>query len=321
MYLVTGGAGFIGSHLVERLIKEQVKVRVLDNFETGTRENLRPFGGSVELVQGSILDYELLSKALQGVEIVFHQAALRSVPLSIENPLAYNKVNIQGTLNVLVASREAGVKKVIFASSSSVYGDSPKLPKVEDQTPAPISPYAVSKLAGEHYCSVFTKLYHLEAIALRYFNVFGPRQDPESEYAAVIPRFIKSALTDDSFEVHGDGLQSRDFTYVDDVVEANLLVAKSKNNNGSKGGIFNVARGESHSLLDLINILEKILKKRLRYVHTPARLGDVRQTSADISRLKTAFGYEPNVSFDAGLEKTVQYLIELTQKNSKRKAP
>lgn len=315
MYLVTGGAGFIGSHLVERLVKKKKKVRVIDNFSTGTRENLDPFVGEIELVEGSILDLGLLRNTVQGVDIVFHQAALRSVPLSIDNPLASNEVNVQGTLNVLVASRDAGVKKVIYASSSSVYGDSPELPKAEDQTPAPVSPYAVSKLAGEHYCAVFTKVYRLETIALRYFNVFGPRQDPESQYAAVIPRFIKGALMGQPLEIHGDGLQSRDFTYIDDVVEANWLAAQW--NGAREGGVFNVARGESHSILDLIGLLEKILKTRLQYVHTPSRAGDVRRTLADISRLKTSVGYEPNVSFDDGIKRTVQYFRELNQVESK----
>lgn len=307
MNLVTGGGGFIGSHLVGRLLKEGQKVRVVDNFITGKKENLKEYSGKIELVEGDILDLEFVKDVMNSTEVVFHQAALRSVPLSVDNPVATNAVNVQGTLNVLIAARDAGVKKVIYASSSSVYGDSPQFPKTEDLAPAPISPYAVSKLAGENYCSVFTKVYGLETISLRYFNVFGPRQDPDSPYAAVIPRFIRAALMDEELEVHGDGLQSRDFTYVDDVVEANLLAARSQ---VAQGEAFNVAQGESHSLLDLVALLEKVLRKKLRVNHTPPRSGDVRRTLADISRSQRGLGYRPSTSFEAGIVATIESLAE-----------
>jgi len=295
MYLVTGGAGFIGSHIVERLLKDGKQVRVIDNFVTGKRENLNGHIAKLELVEGDILDLELVRKAVEGIEVIFHQAALRSVPLSVDNPLATNEVNTQGTLNILLAARDSGVKRVVYASSSSVYGDSPRLPKTEDQATAPISPYAVSKLAGENYCSVFTKVYGLETISLRYFNVFGPRQDPRSQYAAVIPKFISRALKGKPLEVHGDGLQSRDFTYIDDVVQANLLAAAAEK---GVGEAFNVAKGKAYSLLDLIAALSRILGKNLQWVHTPSRQGDVRHTLADISKARRVLGYKVHTEFE-----------------------
>lgn len=307
MYLVTGGAGFIGSHIVERLLKDGKQVRVIDNFVTGKRENLNGHIAKLELVQGDILDLELVRKAVEGIEVIFHQAALRSVPLSVDNPLATNEVNTQGTLNILLAARDSGVKRVVYASSSSVYGDSPRLPKTEDQATAPISPYAVSKLAGENYCSVFTKVYGLETISLRYFNVFGPRQDPRSQYAAVIPKFISRALKGKPLEVHGDGLQSRDFTYIDDVVQANLLAAAAEK---GVGEAFNVAKGKAYSLLDLIAALSRILGKNLQWVHTPSRQGDVRHTLADISKARRVLGYKVHTEFEQGLYQTYRHLNE-----------
>ncbi|MGH7830793.1 MAG: SDR family oxidoreductase [Candidatus Binatia bacterium] len=305
MYLVTGGAGFIGSHIVEGLVAGGRKVRVIDDFITGRRENLNGLLEKIELVQGDILDLDLVKKAVEGVEVVFHQAALRSVPLSVDNPLATNEVNTQGTLNVLVASRDAGVGRVVYASSSSVYGDSPQLPKREEHATAPISPYAVSKLAGEHYCSVFTKVYGLETVSLRYFNVFGPRQDPNSQYAAVIPKFISRALQGEPLEVHGDGLQSRDFTYIDNVVQANISAAATKQGIGEA---FNVASGEAYSLLDLISALAKIIGRDLPRQHTPSRKGDVRQTLADTAKARRILGYDPRIDFEQGLRKTYSYL-------------
>ena len=301
MYLVTGGAGFIGSHLVERLLKEGKRVRVIDNFVTGKRDNLNGHMDKIELLEGDILDLEFVRKAVKGIEVVFHQAALRSVPLSVDHPLQTNEVNSQGTLNILVASRDAGVTRVVYASSSSVYGDSPQLPKIEDQTPAPISPYAVSKLAAENYCAVFTRVYGLETISLRYFNVFGPRQDPESQYAAVIPRFISLALKGEPLEVHGDGLQSRDFTYIDNVVEANLLAATTQTGIGEA---FNVATGNTYSILDLISTLSRILGKDLRWTHTPSRPGDVRHTLADTRKAQRLLGYRALTAFEKGLHET-----------------
>lgn len=305
MYLVTGGAGFIGSHLVERLVKEGEEVRVLDNFVTGKRENLSHYIEKIDLMEGDILDLEEVSRAMKGIRYVFHQAALRSVPLSVDNPLPTNEVNTQGTLNILVAARDAGVKRVIYASSSSVYGDSPGLPKSEEQPCAPLSPYAVSKLAGENYCVVFTKVYGLETISLRYFNVFGPRQDPESRYAAVIPKFISQALNGRPLEVHGDGLQSRDFTYIDDVVEANLLSARAAQ---CGDGVFNIAQGEAHSLLDLVALLEKLLGRTVEIVHTPVRPGDVRRTLADISRAELQLGYHSSTTFERGIVQAIHYM-------------
>ena len=307
MYLVTGGAGFIGSHIVERLLKDGKQVRVIDNFVTGKRENLNGHIAKLELVEGDILNLELVRKAVEGIEVIFHQAALRSVPLSVDNPLATNEVNTQGTLNILLAARDSGVKRVVYASSSSVYGDSPRLPKTEDQATAPISPYAVSKLAGENYCSVFTKVYGLETISLRYFNVFGPRQDPRSQYAAVIPKFISRALKGKPLEVHGDGLQSRDFTYIDDVVQANLLAAAAEK---GVGEAFNVAKGKAYSLLDLIAALSRILGKNLQWVHTPGRQGDVRHTLADISKARRVLGYKVHTEFEQGLYQTYRHLNE-----------
>ena len=308
MYLVTGGAGFIGSHIVERLHKDGKQVRVIDNFVTGKRENLKNID-KIDLVNGDILDLELVRKTVKGVDVIFHQAALRSVPLSVDNPLATNEVNTQGTLNILLAARDAGVRRVVYASSSSVYGDSPRLPKTEDQATVPISPYAVSKLAGENYCSVFTKVYGLETISLRYFNVFGPRQDPQSQYAAVIPKFIARSLKGEPLEVHGDGLQSRDFTYIDDVVQANLLAATAEKGIGEA---FNVAKGKAYSLLDLIAALSRILDKKLQWTHTPSRQGDVRHTLADISKARRILGYKVHTEFEQGLYETYRRLSEST---------
>lgn len=304
MYLVTGGAGFIGSHLVERLVRDGEEVRVIDNFVTGKRQNLNHQVRKIELVEGDILDLATVRKAMKGIRYVFHQAALRSVPLSVDDPLSTNEVNSQGTLNILLAARDEGVKRVIYASSSSVYGNSPELPKNEQQACFPISPYAVSKLAGENYSLVFNKVYGLETISLRYFNVFGPRQDPASPYAAVIPRFISRALSGQALEVHGDGLQSRDFTYIDDVVEANILSSRAER---CEGKVFNIACGEAHSLLDLIALLEKLLGKTLRIDYTPARSGDVRHTLADITRAGRQIGYHPMTTFEEGLVQTITY--------------
>jgi nucleoside-diphosphate-sugar epimerase len=242
---------------------------------------------------------------MNGVDIVIHQAALRSVPLSVDNPLPTNDVNITGTLNVLVAAREARVKRVVYASSSSVYGDSPILPKQEDQACRPMSPYAVSKLAAENYCVAFNKVYGLDTVSLRYFNVFGPRQDPESQYAAVIPKFITRAMRNEPLEVHGDGLQSRDFTYIDDVVNANLLAAKAGQLDER---VFNIAQNRAHTLVDLIAVIEKHLGKKTTIVYASARAGDVRHTLADISRATRCLGYAPKTNFDNGIKATVKSL-------------
>jgi UDP-glucose 4-epimerase len=304
MYLVTGGAGFIGSHIVEKLVSMGEKVRVLDNLSFGNTANFNGVEAKIEMISGDLLDPAEVAKAMEGVEVVFHQAALRSVPFSVKNPALVNRVNVEGTLNVLTAARDSGVKRVVYASSSSVYGKSTMLPKSEHDTPSPISPYAVSKLAGEYYAKVFTELYGLETVGLRYFNVYGPRQDPNSQYAAVIPRFIQWALQGEPLEVHGDGLQSRDFTYIDNVVQANLQAAHSEL---TAGGVFNVGEGKSHTLLDLVDLLEEIIGTKLQLLHMAGRAGDVRYTRAEISESQRCLGYRPRVSFEEGMAKTVEY--------------
>jgi len=309
VFVVTGGAGFIGSHLVERLLRDHADgvVRVLDDFSSGSAANL-PFaaaaGRRLQIVRGDIRQRGVVERATRGVRVVFHQAAMRSVPRSVKDPLGANANNVTGTLHVLEAARRARVARVVYASSSSVYGDRPDLPKREDQAPAPISPYAVSKAAGEQYAAVWTRLFGVETVGLRYFNVFGPRQDPKSEYAAVIPRFILWGLRGKPLEVHGDGAQSRDFTYIDNVVEANLLAARA----ASVGGeVFNVGCGERVSLLEIIAKLETILGRRLTREHRPLRQGDVQHTLADVSKAKRLLGYSPLVPFDEGLQRTVDY--------------
>jgi nucleoside-diphosphate-sugar epimerase len=310
VYLVTGGGGFIGSHIVRRLVTMGEQVRVLDNFHAGKKENLQGLEDQVEVITGNILNQTIVEKAMEGVEVVLHQAALRSVPFSVENPALVNRVNVEGTLNVLIAARDAGVRRVVYASSSSVYGNSRLLPKNEQQLPSPISPYAVSKLTGEYYCGVFTELYGVETVSLRYFNVYGPRQDPNSQYAAVIPRFIRWAFLSEPLEVHGDGLQSRDFTYIDNVVSANLLAAQCREGIGQA---FNVGQGSAHTLLDLVHLLQDILRMELQVRHTPGRAGDVRHTLADISNAECCLGYKPLVSFEEGIGRTVRYFSEQRQ--------
>ncbi|MFC2066167.1 SDR family oxidoreductase [Chloroflexota bacterium] len=313
-YLVTGGAGFIGSNIVEELLGRGEAVRVLDDFSGGKRENLdfvqrcRPAVSNYELIEGDIRDMDTCRRACGDIDYVLHQAALRSVPRSVDEPSTTNEVNVQGTLNILLAAREAGVKRVVYASSSSVYGDSPVLPQIETQIPSPISPYAVSKLASEYYCSVFSKIYGLGTVCLRYFNVFGPRQDPESQYAAVIPRFILSAFQGERLEIHGDGLQSRDFTYVSNVVEANLLAAKAA---GINGEVMNIACGEQYSLLSVADAIAEILSKKLERYHTEPRKGDIRHSLADVSKARSLLGYQNHVTLVDGLRKTVEYFRDL----------
>jgi nucleoside-diphosphate-sugar epimerase len=311
LYLVTGGAGFIGSQLVERLLRDGARVRVLDNFSAGTRANLafpRELRRRLEVVRGDVRSLATVARAARGARVVFHQAAMRSVPRSIADPLGANANNVTGTLHVLEAARRAGVRRVVYASSSSVYGDRPELPKREDQIPSPISPYAVSKSAGEQYAQVWTRLYGVETVGLRYFNVFGPRQDPASEYAAVIPRFILWALRGESVEVHGDGGQSRDFTYVDNVVDANLAAARAPQ---ASGEVFNVGCGSRVSLLDIIERLEKIFARPIGRRHTPPRAGDVAHTQADIEKARKLMSYVPMVDFDEGFRRTVDYFRRL----------
>ncbi|MCB4790636.1 MAG: SDR family oxidoreductase [Elusimicrobia bacterium] len=305
-FLVTGGAGFIGSNIVGELVRRRYKVRVLDNFLTGKIENIKPFLNKIELVKGDIRNDKDLIKALKGIDYVLHQAALRSVPRSVDDPLSTNNVNITGTLKLLMTAREMKVKRVVYASSSSLYGDN-KTPQVESMVPSPLSPYAVSKLAAEHYCSIYAKTFGLETVSLRYFNVFGPNQDPNSKYAAVIPIFIRCALNDREAEVHGDGKQSRDFSYIDNVVSANILAALTP---GISGEYFNIACHASNSLLDIIRIIENLTKKKMKVKHTTPRKGDVRKTWADISKAKKLMKYKPLVSFEEGMVKTFNWIKE-----------
>jgi nucleoside-diphosphate-sugar epimerase len=303
--LVTGGGGFIGSHLVDRLLGDGHRVRVLDNFATGRRENLLGVLDDIELVEGDIQSYERVHNAVRGCEVVLHQAALPSVPRSVQDPLTSNASNVVGTLNVLLAARDSGVRRVVYASSSSIYGANPALPKREDLIPEPISPYAVAKLAGEGYCRSFHAVYGLETVALRYFNVFGPRQDPLSQYAAVVPNFITAALEDRAPTVFGDGEQSRDFTYVANVVEANCLALKGAE---ATGQCMNVACGESITINELVRELGAILGRPIEPLYEPPRAGEVRHSLADIGCARRALGYEPGVALREGLSRTVEAL-------------
>ncbi len=303
--LVTGGAGFIGSNLVEALLKRGARVRVLDNLATGRMANLAPFLADIEFIQGDIRDIEIVRRAVAGIELVFHQAAIPAVQRSIDDPLATNEVNVTGTLHVLLAARDAGVQRVVFASSSSVYGNSPNLPKRESMPVEPLSPYAVSKLAGERYCQAWTEVYGMPTIALRYFNVFGPRQDPRSDYAAVIPRFVTSMLQGHAPIIYGDGQQSRDFTYIDNVIAANLCAAEAP---ATVSGYFNVACGERISLLHLIDAINRCLGTAIAPQHGTPRTGDVKHSQADIRLIRTALGYEPVVDFAEGLHHTIAFL-------------
>jgi nucleoside-diphosphate-sugar epimerase len=306
MYLITGGAGFVGSHLAHELIRYQQDVRILDNFSTGQKQNLDGLSHRVEIIEGDVRDLPAVRKAMRGVRYVLHQAAIRSVPRSVDDPSSTNEVNAQGTLNVLVAARDARVQRVVYASSSSVYGESQLKTQEEGQRPLPVSPYAVSKLSSELYCRLFSRLYDLETVSLRYFNVFGPGQDAESEYAAVIPRFILRALRGEPVEVHGDGLQSRDFTYVSDVIQANLLAAKAPN---VAGEVFNVGCGDSHTVMDVVFFLSKFLGREIQWHRTAPRKGDVRRTQANISKAKRLLGYEVEVEFPVGLALTVKHFM------------
>jgi len=307
--LVTGGAGFIGSHLVERLLADGHRVRVLDNFSTGRRANLDFARGHrrLEVIRGDLRNPATVARAVRGAATVFHQAAMRSVPRSVADPLGCHAANVTGTLHVLHAAASQRRKpRVVYASSSSVYGERPDLPKREDQPTAPISPYAATKVANEVYASVWSRLFGVETVGLRYFNVFGPRQDPESEYAAVIPRFILWGWTRKPLLVHGDGTQSRDFTYIDNVVSANLLAAQA-DAGAVSGRCYNVGCGSRQSLLDMIVLLEGMLGRALERRHRPRRAGDVPHTLADIGRAKRDFGYEPLVGFEEGLKRTVLF--------------
>jgi UDP-N-acetylglucosamine/UDP-N-acetyl-alpha-D-glucosaminouronate 4-epimerase len=307
--LVTGGAGFIGSHLAEALVGRGHRVRVLDDFSTGDRANLEDVRGRVEVVEGDITDLETVQRATRGVEVVFHQAALASVPRSVADPLATHRACVDGTLHVLQAARQSGVRRVVYAASSSAYGASTRLPKSETDPTLPLSPYAVAKLAGEHYCAAFSQVYGLETVRLRYFNVFGPRQSPDSPYAAVIPLFFQAMLAGRSPHVHGDGQQSRDFTFVADVVRANLLAAEAP---GVSGKVFNVACGRRTSLLDLIGLMNKLLGTDILPSYRDPRPGDVRHSQADISRARTELGYEPRTDIEQGLRRCLEWMRSTT---------
>lgn len=311
--LVTGGAGFIGSNLVHALLKRGDRVRLLDNFSTGKRENLSDISDSIEVIEGDIRSYHLVREAVDGVDVIFHQAALPSVPRSIRDPITTNEVGTSGTLNVLQAARDCGVVRVVFAGSSSVYGDTPTLPKHEAMVPTPASPYAVSKLAGENYCRVFHQLYGIETVALRYFNVFGPRQDPNSLYSAVIPRFIEMMRRHESPTIFGDGEQSRDFTFIDNVVSANILSAHA--DHGVAGEVFNVACHERVTLNQLVDVMRRVMDSTVEAHYAPRRPGDVVHSYADISKFRDAVGYEPRVLFEEGIKRTVEWFDARRRRN------
>lgn len=304
-YLVTGGAGFIGSNVVEHLVRQGRRVRVLDNFLTGKRENLQGVTGKIDLVEGDLRDLPTVRRVCEGVQYVIHIGALPSVPRSVEDPVLSHEINVTGTLNVLVAARDAKSRRVVFSSSSSVYGDTPTLPKREEMMPAPLSPYAAHKLTGEHYCRIFWQLYGLETVALRYFNVFGPRQDPQSAYAAVIPRFITAILRGESPTVFGDGTQSRDFTHVQNVIEANLAACVAPKE--AVGEAYNVAGGDRISLLELIATINGILGKRIAAKFEPRRAGDVLHSQADIAKAIRLLAWKPSVTFRQGIERAVEW--------------
>ncbi len=305
-YLVTGGAGFIGSNIVEELVRRGEDVRVLDNLSTGNEENLAPFMDKIDFQKGDIRSKDDMRGALKDIDFVVHQAALRSVAKSVEAPIETNDVNVNGTLNLLMLAKEEGVKRVVYASSSSAYGDCEQFPQKETMAPNPISPYGVSKLAAEYYCRTFSATMGLETVSLRYFNVFGPRQNPESKYSAVIPAFISNLVKDEPCVIDGDGRQSRDFTFVANVVGANLAACEVP---GISGMVFNVACGSDYSVIDVAEGIKKILGKTIESVHGPRRPGDAMKTFADISRLRDVLKLEPRVHFQEGLEKTVEWFV------------
>lgn len=302
--LVTGGAGFIGSHIVDALVRRGDKVRVLDNMSTGREENLAEVRDRIELIQGDLVDSKAVAKAVDGVDCIFHQAALASVPRSVEHPLDTHAACVTGTVNLLDAARRAGVRRVVYAASSSAYGNQPASSKRESDLPAPISPYGAAKLAAEFYCQAFAATYEIETVALRYFNVFGPRQDPNSEYSAVIPKFITAILAGRQPIVYGDGGQSRDFTYIANVVQGNLLAADAPNVSGQT---FNVAMGNSVTLLQLISVLNAALGTSIKPKFEPPRAGDVRDSLADIVRARKLLNYEPQVTFEQGIRESIEY--------------
>lgn len=303
-YLVTGGAGFIGSHITEELVNKGEEVRVLDNFLTGKKENLTPFINKIEFIEGDIRNYDICNKSVEGIDFVLHQAALPSVPRSVSDPITSNEINITGTLNMLVASQKAGIKSFVFASSSSVYGDDQCLPKKEGSEGNPLSPYALGKLTGEKYCQIFSGLHKFNTVCLRYFNIFGPRQDPFSQYAAAIPNFVTKILNNEQPIIYGDGEQSRDFTYVSNVVEANLLACKAQN---VSGVAVNIACGSRTTVNVLVDEIKTILDKNIPSDFCDPRPGDVKHSHADISKAEGMLNYRPLITFKEGLEKTISW--------------
>jgi UDP-glucose 4-epimerase len=308
-YLVTGGAGFIGSHITKALVDRGERVRVLDNLCTGNRNNIAPFANRIEFVEGGLVNAKDCERALDGVEVVFHQAALASVPRSVDAPLDTNASCVTGTVTLLDVARRSKVRRVVFGGSSSAYGDQPTPAKHEQLLPMPLSPYAAAKLAGEFYCQAFTHTYGLETVTLRYFNVFGPRQDPKSQYAAVIPKFITEMVAGRRPTIFGDGKQSRDFTYIDNIVQGNLLAADAPD---AVGRTINVACGESFDLLQVVDGINRVLGTNIQPVFEPARMGDVRESLADITLARKLLKYEPKTGFDEGLRRTVDYYKSVT---------
>jgi len=303
--LVTGGAGFVGSHIASALVTSGARVRIIDDLSTGYRENITEIGGDIDFVQGSLADESLLNKALEDVELVFHEAAIPSVPRSVENPRQTHVASVDATFSLLLAARDKKVRRVVYAASSSVYGDQPTLPKSETMLPDPLSPYAVAKLVGEYYCQVFTRVYKLETVSLRYFNVFGPRQDPSSQYSGVISRFIAALLSGQTPVIYGDGEQSRDFTYVDNVVQANLKAAQTSKGVGS---VINIANGQRITLNELLGELKDLTgRASVNAVYEDSRPGDVLHSLADISRARELLGFEPQVGLREGLRRTMDW--------------
>lgn len=315
--LVTGGAGFIGSHITSRLLQEGAEVIVLDNLVSGKLENISEYLEKIKFIQKDLRDEDALEEALEGVDLICHQAALRSVPSSVERPFEYHQVNVTGTLNLFLKAKDKGIKRIVYASSSSVYGERLDFPEKESDLPQPLSPYAATKLFGEYYAYLFTKLYGLEIVSLRYFNVFGPRQSLESQYAVVVPKFITCLLKKERPPIYGDGTQERDFTYIDNVVEANLLALVKE---GVGGEVFNIADGNSKSVNYLLEVLKEIVsEKDIHPVYLPPRKGDVTKTQADISKAERLLGWKPRIEFSEGLKRTVDWFKERYKKEEKER--
>lgn len=315
MYLVTGGAGFIGSNIVQTLLEMGEKVRVFDNLATGSKENLSGMIDDIEFIEGDLRDVDQVQTAAKGVEFILHQGALPSVPVSIDDPIRTNRSNINGTLNALAAARDQGVKRLVFAGSCAVYGDDPQLPKTENMKPLPKSPYALQKLAGEHYCRLFFELYKTETVALRYFNVYGRRQDPESLYSAVIPRFLEAIKSGGEPTIYGDGNQTRDFIFVKDVVSANLKACTAKN---APGCVFNVASGVQLSINEIVKALERILDRRIVPEYESERIGDVKHSVADVSFAEDVLGFKAQVPVDNGLAEYADWFLNRTIKGNEK---